>query len=347
MIKRFRYQVFAVCAFFLAASAYLYLNYANVLTEPQVHEWQAPVGYVAGDEPITPIPLSVKLDKAKVALGRRLFNDLRLSGDGTISCAHCHKLEAGGDDDLPRSVGINGELGNINAPTVFNSAYNFRQFWDGRAATLEEQIDGPVQNPSEMGANWPDVIATLEQDERYRKDFAALYESGIARDTIKDAIATFERSLSTPNARFDRFLRGEKNALDGDEFAGYQLFKDLGCITCHQGMNVGGNMYEKLGLVADYYLHRGDVQKVDLGRYNLTGIEENRYEFRVPSLRNVAQTSPYFHDGSADTLEHAVAIMGKYQLGVDLQDVEISRIVKFLETLTGEYPAALDEGAAK
>jgi len=347
MIKRSRFQVLAVFAISLAVSAYWFMHVSSEQPEQVRHELRQPVEYVTGVEPITPIPLTVNLDKAKVALGQRLFNDPGLSHDGTISCAHCHNLAAGGDDDMPRSVGINGAIGNINAPTVFNSRFNFRQFQDGRAATLEEQIDGPIQNPLEMGASWPEVVATLEKDEKYREDFAALYESGIQRETIKDAIAVFERSLITPNAKFDKFLRGDRDSLDGEEFAGYQLFKELGCITCHQGRNVGGNMYEKLGLFENYFEQRGSVQQVDFGRFNLTGNEEHRFEFRVPSLRNVALTAPYFHDASADTLEHAVSIMGRYQLGVELKDVEISRIVKFLHTLTGEYPGMQSEDASK
>lgn len=309
-------------------------------------DWHLPI-YGMSDEAITPLPLTVNLDQKKVALGQRLFNDSRLSRDDTISCAHCHPLDRGGVDGLTRSVGIGDATGDINAPTVFNSGFNFRQFWDGRAATLEDQIDGPVQNPKEMGAAWPDVITRLKGNDSYRNDFAALYATGVSQESIKDAIATFERSLITPNARFDHFLRGHKDSLDPEEFAGYQLFKRLGCVSCHQGMNVGGNMYEKLGLVEDYFARRGNMTKVDFGRYNLTGKEENRYEFRVPSLRNVALTAPYFHDGSADTLEHAVAIMARYQLGVELQDTEINRIVRFLNTLTGEYPPQAHTGAAK
>lgn len=289
------------------------------------------------DEPILPIPLVSNLDHRKVALGRKLFFDTRLSANNTISCAHCHDLSRGGMDGLPRSVGINGAIGDINAPTVFNSAFNFRQFWDGRAATLEEQLDGPVQNPKEMGSSWPDVIVRLQKDAALRRDFAALYPDGITSGNVKNAIATFERSLSTPNSKFDRFLRGEKNSLDGDEYAGYMLFKKLGCIACHQGVNVGGNLYEKLGLIENYFGHRGHIQTVDYGRYNLTHKEADRYEFRVPSLRNVALTAPYFHDASAKTLEEAVAIMARYQLGVTLQRDETAKIVKFLNTLTGEY----------
>jgi len=293
--------------------------------------------YVDLQEPITPIPLEIKLDARKVALGKRLFHDPRLSRDNAISCSHCHNLGKGGVDGLRRSIGVDGKELVINTPTVFNSGFNFRQFWDGRATTLEDHIEFPVNNPCRMGLTWDEVIAKLDKDEDYRRDFALSYPDGFGNMAFKDAIATFERSLITPNGKFDRYLRGDKNALDGDELAGYELFKNLGCISCHQGRNVGGNMYEKLGVVDDYFKHRGDVQSADFGRYNVTNIEDKRYEFRVPSLRNVALTAPYFHDASADTLEQAVAIMGRYQLGVDLTAGEVSRIVKFLNTLTGMY----------
>jgi cytochrome c peroxidase len=290
-----------------------------------------------GDEPITPLPLTLNLNPNKVALGKRLFNDPLLSADNTISCASCHDLAHGGDDGRARAFGIGGAVGGINVPSVFNSGFNFRQFWDGRAASLEDQIDGPVQHPKEMGSTWPKVVADLKSSAGYSSDFNKIYPAGITPETVKDAIATFERSLYTPNSKFDRFLRGEKNSLDGEEEAGYRLFKELGCITCHQGVNVGGNMYEKIGLVENYFEHRGNIEQADLGRYNLTKDEEHRYEFRVPSLRNVALTAPYFHDASAVDLEGAVAVMGKYQLGVDLKPDQIARIVKFLNTLTGEY----------
>jgi cytochrome c peroxidase len=347
MTKRLRYLILAAMVLAAAAAAFAFWYSSFTRHDLSQSAWRPVVEKSVGNEPITPIPLEIRLDQRKVALGQRLFNDTRLSHDNTISCASCHNLSRGGEDGLPRSIGIAGAEGGINAPTVFNSGFNFRQFWDGRAATLEDQIDGPVQHPKEMGASWPEVIAALEKDGGYREEFAALYGTGIRRETVKDAIATFERSLITPNAKFDRFLRGEKNALDGDEYAGYQLFKELGCISCHQGMNVGGNMYEKLGLVENYFAQRGNVQEVDFGRYNLTGKPEHLYEFRVPSLRNVALTAPYFHDASASTLEQAVAIMGKYQLGVELKDAEIALLVKFLNTLTGEYPETLRAGVNK
>jgi cytochrome c peroxidase len=340
MTKRLRYCLLVVLVIIGLALAWWHFFHKSQ-PERQTN-WQPPVETSIGSEPISPIPLELNLDLRKVALGQRLFNDTKLSQDNTISCASCHSLVRGGVDNMPRSVGIGGALGNINAPTVFNSGFNYRQFWDGRAATLEDQVDGPVQNPKEMGANWPELLAKLSKDDAYRTDFTSIYLTGITHETVKDAIATFERSLTTPNSKFDRFLRGEKNALTGEEFAGYNLFKKLGCISCHQGVNVGGNMYEKLGLVDDYYAARGQVEEVDYGRYNLTKNEDHRYEFRVPSLRNVVLTAPYFHDASADTLEHAVAIMGKYQLGLELKPQEISKIVLFLNTLTGDAPKISD-----
>lgn len=291
----------------------------------------------AGSEPIAPIPLEIKLDQDRVELGRRLFHDPRLSGDNTVSCANCHGLDHGGSDHVPHSRGVGGREGAINAPTVFNSGFNFRQFWDGRAETLEEQIEGPIHNPAEMASDWPQVLGKLKKDVDYPRAFAAIYPGGINADNVKDAIATFERSLYTPNSRFDRFLRGDKGVLTEGEQAGYRLFKEIGCVSCHQGVNIGGNLYEKMGVMEDYFDARGGLNKADLGRYNLTGIEEQRFEFKVPSLRNVALTAPYFHDGSAATLEEAVRLMARHQLGLELGEEGQRLIAGFLRTLTGEY----------
>jgi cytochrome c peroxidase len=291
-------------------------------------------------EPIQPIPTGDDLDENKVKLGESLFNDRQLSHDNTVSCSSCHSLTTAGSDTRPRSIGINGQLGQINAPTVFNSGFNFKQFWDGRAATLEDQIDGPVQATDEMGSTWPDVLAKLAKSAVYASSFKSLYPDGIQINNVKDAIATFERSLSTPNSRFDRYLRGDQTALDTEEKRGYQIFKSYGCISCHQGVNVGGNMFQTFGVMADYFADRGHVTKQDLGRYNVTGDENDRHVFKVPSLRNVELTAPYFHDGSAATLEDAVKVMGKYQLGRSLSEEETAALVKFLKTLTGNYKGA-------
>lgn len=340
MVKHSRRLVLALSGLALCGAAYLFW-YVSVAHNGAEEDAVLAVKHGTVDEPITPIPLDLKLDKRKVALGRRLFHDPQLSSGNRISCAHCHNLATGGVDGLMHPVGTSKTDGEIDTPTVFNSGFNFRLFWDGRAATLEDQIEFPMNNPCEMGSTWDEIIAKLQMDKDYRRDFADIYKENIKPRTVKDAIATFERSLITPNSKFDRYLRGDKQALDSSELAGYDLFKSLGCISCHQGMNVGGNMYEKLGLIEDYFRNRGNLHKVDLGRYNLTKDEKDRFEFRVPSLRNVALTAPYLHDASASTLDASVIIMGKYQLGVDLHEEEVAKIVKFLNTLTGEYDGKL------
>lgn len=284
-----------------------------------------------------PLPLSQPQDAARVLLGERLFHDVRLSSDNTVGCFSCHDLGTGGVDNKVHSVGVNGALGTINAPTVFNSGYNFLQFWDGRAPTLEDQVEGPVNNPKEMASNWPQVIGKLSDDAGYRTTFAQIYRDGITAENIKDAIATFERSLVTPNSRFDRYLRGEEEVLDAEEKRGVRLFQSYGCASCHQGINLGGNMYERMGMMGDYFKDRGEIMVVDNGRYNLTHDIEHMNEFKVPSLRNIARTAPYFHDGSAKTLEQAVRVMAKYQIGRPVPDEDIRAIVRFLESLTGEY----------
>lgn len=288
-------------------------------------------------EPIIPIPLQINLDTKKVALGKQLFHEPRLSQNNAVPCAHCHKLELGGTDGMSISFGINGAKGAINSPTVFNSGFNFRQFWDGRAATLEEQINGPTHSPIEMASSWKEIIAKLNADPKYPRLFATLYTDGITAFNIRDAIATFERSLYTPNARFDRFLRGETDALSEQEHTGYTLFKNYGCVSCHQGVNVGGNMYQVFGVMGDYFADRGNITEVDYGRFNVTGRQEDKFVFKVPTLRNIALTAPYFHDASATTLKEAVKVMGRYQLGRILSAEEIEYIVAFLHTLTGEY----------
>ncbi len=287
-------------------------------------------------EPIKPIPLEPQLDLRKVALGDRLFHDKRLSKDNSLSCASCHDLSKGGVDGLPSSIGIGGAKGPINAPTVFNSSLNFRQFWDGRAASLEEQVAGPVHNPKEMGSNWTEVLGKLAQDGPLVGEFKATYRDGLQTRNIQDAIAVFERSLTTPNSRIDKYLKGDQKALSPDELLGYQLFKAYGCVAC-QGVNIGGNMFQTFGVMGDYFEKRGNTTVADLGRYNVTKSEADKHVFKVPSLRNVALTAPYFHDGSAKTLNDAVDVMFKYQLGRPASAQDKKLIVKFLHTLTGEY----------
>jgi len=291
----------------------------------------------AMDEPIQPIPLSVSVDERKVELGRMLFHDQRLSADNSISCASCHALNKGGTDQTQFSIGINYVIGPINSPTVYNSGLNYRQFWDGRAETLEEQAAGPVHNPIEMGSNWPEVVQKLGKDTRYQNLFSEIYNGELTGETIADAIATFERSLITPNSRFDQYLKGNTQAITEQEKQGYQHFKDFGCAACHQGVNVGGNMFQKFGVLNNYFTRNGRKKtKADLGRYNVTGLEQDKHVFKVPSLRMVAHTAPYFHDGSAKTLREAVDVMFTFQLGRPAPDEVKEAIVAFLKTLAGD-----------
>ncbi len=288
-------------------------------------------------EPITPLPQSIKLDKAKVDLGRMLFHDKRFSKDNTVSCASCHIISKGGVDNRAKSLGVKNRIGEVNAPTVYNADYNIAQFWDGRANALEDQVDGPTHKPIEMDSSWPEIVGKLKKDPKYVRLFKEIYNEPINPTNIKNAIATYERSLITPNSRFDRYLLGDKNALTPDELKGYQLFKSYGCIACHQGINIGGNMFQTFGVFGNYFEDRGNVTQADYGRYNVTGRKQDRFVFKVPSLRNVAITAPYFHDGSAKTLTDAVNIMAKYQLGRTLPKKDVELIVKFLQTLTGKH----------
>lgn len=295
----------------------------------------APHAQVLPDEPIQPIPRSLNQDPARVAIGRRLFNDPRLSGNGQVSCASCHRLDQGGADDRIRSIGANGKETQVNTPTVLNAALNFRQFWDGRAETLEAQVDAVVQNGNEMGGQWEPLVERLQQDADYRNAFAAAYPDGLNRKNIQSAIAAFERTLLTPNSRFDRYLSSDAGAITEVEKSGYAKFKQFGCVACHQGINVGGNMFQKFGVMGDYLRTRSDPAAADLGRFAITGVENDRNVFKVPSLRNVARTAPYFHDGSAGSLEEAVDVMFRIQLGRSASAVDKAEIVQFLGTLSG------------
>ena len=288
------------------------------------------------DEPIKPIPEDMGTSPQKVALGRALFHDPRLSKDNTTACVSCHDLGSGGDDGRRVSVGVDGKLGTINAPTVFNVGLNFKQFWDGRADTLEQQIDGPVQSSVELGSLWPDVVEKLYVHESYPQRFEALYPDGITRSNVKDALAEYLRSLTTPNSRFDRWLDGDVNAISNLEKRGYALFKHYGCASCHQGANVGGNMFQVFGVLNEYFKTRGDISQADYGRYNVTGNPVDRHSFKVPSLRMASLTAPYLHDGAAATLRDAVDAMFKYQLGREAPDEDKQAIIAFINSLEGQ-----------
>jgi len=268
-------------------------------------------------------------------LGRRLFNDRRLSKDNSIAYVNCHNLSHGGANRTSVSVGLGDRKGDLNAPTIFNASLNVAQFWDGRADTLEDQIDGPVHHAAEMGSDWDEIFGKLELDRDYTQQFDELYKDGITTANIKNAIATFERSLITTGSRFDRYLLGDTDALNDSEREGYRLFKDLGCASCHQGANVGGNLFVKFGVWNNYFTDRGALSNADLGRYNVTGRERDRHVFKVPSLRAAAATPPYFHDGSEETLEGAIFIMAFYQLGISLTPDKVEHLAGFIRSLAG------------
>jgi len=289
------------------------------------------------DEPLKPLPAIPKQNPQRVELGRQLFNEPRLSVNGSLSCSSCHQLETGGADNKAFSIGFAGLPVGVNTPSVLNASLNFRQFWNGRADTLESQVHEVVQSPSEMGSNWEHVVQTLSADPAYRALFANAYPDGVNMTNVQNALASYERTLISANSRFDQYLQGNTDILTTDEKYGYQRFKEYGCIACHQGVNIGGNMFQKFGVMGDYFQARGNPVESDLGRYLVTKDDEDRNVFKVPSLRNVAVTAPYFHDGSARTLEEAVDVMFKYQLGRIPSGEDKTLIVKFLKTLTGEW----------
>jgi cytochrome c peroxidase len=305
-------------------------------------------GEPGGREPVTPIQPSEHLDAAKVALGRKLFYDPRLSRGDAVACSTCHQLQSGGADGRVRSLGSDGRPLDFNTPTVFNAAGNARLNWKGNFRTLEEQNESVLRNPRIMNANWDELLAKLRDDPDYRKDFSLIYGSSPAPLHVLDALATFERSLVTPNSRFDRRLRGERGAISSEEEQGYQLFKSYGCVACHQGANFGGNLSQPFGIFDDPFNPRSAA---GAGQNHIPPTEADGGQlYRVPSLRNVAVTAPYFHNGYTSSLAEAVEIMGRSQLGRDLSSDDVRLIVQFLNSLTGEYegrPLAASDSAAK
>ena len=252
---------------------------------------------VDADRLVQPIPDSIATNEAKVALGHDLYFDGRLSGDGSIQCHTCHQLDKGGVDRLDTSTGIDGKKGPINAPTVFNAAFNFVQFWDGRAADLADQAKGPPTNPVEMGSHsWDDIVARFEMDEEFKKEFLKEYPQ-VTKETLTHAIGEYEKTLITPNSDFDRYLKGDKTALTEQQVRGYELFKQHKCDTCHTGVAMGGQSYEYMGLYGDYFKDRGTpLTDADEGRFAQTKDPFDMHRFKVPTLRNIALTAPYFHD---------------------------------------------------
>jgi cytochrome c peroxidase len=289
----------------------------------------------ATDSPFAPLPLALDLDPRKVALGARLYIDRRLSGDGLVACVDCHALDRGGANAEARSTLPGRKPVPVNVPSIFNAAFYFRFGWSGRFEDIGQQLDFAMQSPAAMAGTWGRAVAASADDPAYAREFAALYPEGMSPESVREVLALYSLSLLTPNSRFDRFLRGERT-LSADEQRGYDLFREYGCASCHQGIDVGGNMYQHFGVMEDYFANRGQLTEADYGLFNATKREEDKFVFRVPSLRNVALTAPYFHDASAATLEGAVTTMARFQLGRRLGDAERGQIVAFLGTLTGE-----------
>ena len=286
------------------------------------------------NEPISPLVAAKVANPAMVELGKKLWFDPRLSKSGFISCNSCHNLSMGGSDNLKTSIGHNWQQGPINSPTVLNSSLNVAQFWDGRAGSLKEQAGGPIANPGEMAFTHELAVDMLNSIPGYQTEFNQVFKKDkIDIDQVTDAIAAFEETLVTPNSRFDEWLKGDAKALSKTELEGYALFRDSGCVACHNGAAVGGNSFQRMGVVEPY-----KTSNEAEGRVAVTGADADRFNFKVPTLRNVELTYPYFHDGAADTLGEAVDTMGRIQLGKKFTAEENAKIVAFLKTLTGEQP---------
>jgi cytochrome c peroxidase len=287
------------------------------------------------NEPIQPIAPAVVSNAAMVELGKKLYFDPRLSKSGFISCNSCHNLSMGGSDNLPTSIGHNWHRGPINSPTVLNSSMNLAQFWDGRAKDLQEQAGGPIENPGEMAFTHELAVEVIASIPQYVDEFKAVFGApALNIDQATRAIAAFEETLVTPNSRFDKWLMGDDKALSAQELSGYQLFKSSGCAGCHNGPAAGGRSFRKMGVVEPYR-----TDNPSEGRMAVTGRDADRFNFKVPTIRNVALTYPYFHDGAVETLAAAVDVMGRVQLGRRFSAGENAGIVAFLNTLTGDQPA--------
>lgn len=285
------------------------------------------------------------LNDDKLKLGKMLYYEPRLSKSGFISCNSCHNTATYGVDNLPTSIGHKWHIGDRNAPTSFNAAFHFAQFWDGRSADVEEQAKGPMMNPGEMGIPHEQfVIDRIASIDEYKELFSKAFpgeKDALSYNNIANAIAAFERTLLVPS-RFDEYLKGKGDALTEQEKKGMQTFINAGCVTCHMGATIGGNMYQKFGLKKDYWILTGSKKK-DEGRSVVTKNAADKYFFKVPSLRNIERTYPYFHDGSVWDLKKAIAIMGEAQLDKKFNDTEINDIHAFLKSLTGELPATAKE----
>lgn len=328
-----------LCAFSLACACS-----APDHVAPRVWSYPQLTGrsYATAEDPFEPLPPQIPFDRAAAQLGGKLFADPIMSSDRSLTCWSCHAVAKGGTDQLPHPSVPARSPATLNTGTIFNIPFNFRWGRNGKFTSMRAQLDGPVTSRHVMSMSWPELTGRIRAVPAYRRAFRSIYANGVTADNIRDAIVNYERTLLTPNAPFDRFLRGDRSALNHAEQAGYALFKSLGCASCHQGINVGGNMFAKLGVMGDYFADRaasgrGRIASSDYGRFLVTHHNRDRFVFRVPSLRNVACTAPYLHDGSQATLPDVINVMGKYQLGRELTRDQIDKLAAFLRTLTGEY----------
>ena len=289
---------------------------SSAIPQPLVQSPEA--NSIISEEPITPIPEPPPIDASKVRLGERLFGDPRLSRDNSRSCASCHDLGANGATRASHDMGFDGSNLPLNTPTVFNATLNFRFGWEGKIRTIESDVKASLENPQIMGVNISELAERIGTEPALQREFAAVYGRGPDSHNVVDAIASFVRTLVTPGSRFDRWLAGDAAALSAQEQDGYRLFKSLGCVSCHQGVNIGGNLFQRHGIFHPLASPKPEI-------------------LRVPSLRNVAATPPYFHDGSTATLDEAVRKMGMTQLNSTLTDDQVSAIVAYLQTLTGKF----------
>ncbi len=292
-----------------------------------------------------PIPAGNPMTPEKIELGKQLYFDPRLSSSGTVSCNSCHNVMGSGTDSRPTSVGVDGQVGGRKAPTVWNAAFMTAQFWDGRAPTLEEQAKGPPLNPIEMGMQSEEqIVERLKAIPGYRKQFEEIF-GAVTYDNMAMAIAAYERTLITPNSPFDRYLKGDETAISEQAKRGMNLVEEVGCVACHQGvifagptLPMGTGFFQRFPTFTNNeYVEKYDL-KSDLGRFEVTGKEEDKHMFKVQTWRNVALTAPYFHNGSVWTLDEAVRVMAATQLDMTLSDGQVNDIVAFLESLTGEFP---------
>lgn len=276
-------------------------------------------------------------DEALRTLGRDLFHERLLSRDNSIGCNACHAGVRGGTDHRPVFIGINNQIGELNSPTMFNAAFNFRQFFDGRAFDLAEQSLGPIENPVEMGHNLEEVIKILKNDEKYAQQFQQVFEDGVTEANLARALAEQGRNMIRNDSPFIRHLSGEPNQLSDQAQQGWQRFQDIGCIACHNGINLGGNAYQKLGASLAYYGVERIAKPADNGLFNRTQSENDRHVFKVPTLHSIALTHPYFHDGSIRTLEEAVEEMAEHQSGRKISVQDRDDIVAFLHSLSSDF----------